>query len=48
MKIDKTPGSDEIMTEQIKQFGTKIKQWLLKIKYLRTSRKKTYRRTSRF
>lgn len=29
MKNGKAPGPDEIMTEQIKHFGTKSKRWLL-------------------
>lgn len=28
MKNGKAPGPEKIMTEQIKQFGTKTKQWL--------------------
>lgn len=31
MKSNKSPGVDEIRTEQIKNFGEKAKEWLLKM-----------------
>lgn len=31
MKNGKSPGVDEVMTEQIKHFGTATKQWLLNL-----------------